>query len=90
MKGTLATLLSGVQVTPFSFAEYCSYRQQGGISRQRPWSEYLYEGEFPAINAIDDDRARHDHLIGILDTVLLKDVAQRLNISTRNPPVAPA
>lgn len=85
MKGTLATLLSGryveIQVLPFSFSEYRSAREEEGLSDRRLWTEYLHAGGFPAMGSISDDIARHDYLTGILDTVLLKDVAQRLNIS---------
>ena len=85
MKGTLATLLSGryveIQVLPFSFSEYRSARERASLSDRRLWTEYLHTGGFPAMEAISDDIARHDYLTGILDTVLLKDVAQRLNIA---------
>lgn len=88
LRGTLATLLSGryveVQVTPFSFAEFCSYHADKPASPRRLWSEYLHTGGFPAMMSIDDEVARHDYLTGILDTVLLKDVAQRLNIANTN------
>lgn len=86
MRGTLATLLSGryieIQVHPLSFAEYYSGRRSDDTSIRRLWSEYLHEGGFPAMRSINDEVARHDYLTGILDTVLLKDVAQRLNISS--------
>ena len=85
MKGTLATLLSGryveIQVLPLSFREFHEARSGDGASTRRIWSEYLHDGGFPAMSAIKDETARHDYLTGILDTVLLKDVAQRLNIS---------
>ena len=88
LRGTLATLLSGryveVQVMPFSFAEFCSCHAGDGASPRRLWSEYLHTGGFPALQSIDDEVARHDYLTGILDTVLLKDVAQRLNIANTN------
>lgn len=88
LRGTLATLLSGryveVQVMPFSFAEFCSCHAGDGASPRRLWSEYLHTGGFPALQSIDDEAARHDYLTGILDTVLLKDVAQRLNIANTN------
>lgn len=88
LRGTLATLLSGryveVQVTPFSFAEFCSYHAEKPTSPRRLWSEYLHTGGFPAMASIDDEVARRDYLTGILDTVLLKDVAQRLNIANTN------
>ena len=85
MRGTLATLLSGryieIQVLPLSFSEFCSNGPLAHESPQRLWSEYLHEGGFPAISSIQDESARHDYLTGILATVLLKDVAQRLKIS---------
>lgn len=84
LRGTLATLLSGryveVQVLPFSFKEYCAARRSEGVSARRLWSDYLHDGGFPAMGSIDDEVARHDYLEGILNTVLLKDVAQRLGV----------
>lgn len=88
LRGTLATLLSGryveVQVMPFSFAEFCSCHAGKLASPRRLFSEYLHTGGFPAMVSIDEEVARHDYLTGILDTVLLKDVAQRLNIANTN------
>lgn len=83
--GRLATLLSGryieVNMLPLSFAEYAS-AFDSGESATRLYSRYIANGSMPATlqfaaNQID----LHDYLMGILNTVLLKDVAQRLNAS---------
>ncbi|MEC4295126.1 ATP-binding protein [Adlercreutzia shanghongiae] len=84
--GTLATLLSGryveVAMTPLSFAEYASATEPGTFSLARIYSRYISQGSFPATTGFaQDSLALHDYLEGILNTVLLKDVAQRLNIA---------
>lgn len=86
LEGTLATLLSGryveVNMMPLSFAEYASAFEEEGISDQRLYSRYIRDGSLPAtISFSDDALALHDYLIGILSTVLLKDVAQRINVA---------
>lgn len=84
--GTLATLLSGryieITMTPLSFAEYVSAMGVGSTSLSRMYSRYISQGSFPAtVDFAQDSLALHDYLEGILNTVLLKDVAQRLNIA---------
>lgn len=84
--GTLATLLSGryieVDMRPLSFSEYASAFEGQDISAQRLYSRYIRDGGFPAtIGLAEDSLALHDYLEGILNTVLLKDVAQRLNVA---------
>lgn len=83
--GSLATLLSGryieINMLPLSFSEYVS-ADKSGSSVQRLYGRYISNGSMPATigfaqNALD----LYDYLEGILNTVLLKDVAQRLNIS---------
>ena len=86
LRGTLATLISGryveVQMLPLSFAEFVSGEADDARSATRAWSDYIHEGGFPAIGQFrHDETAVHDYLEGILSTILLKDVAQRLNIS---------
>lgn len=83
--GTLATLLSGryveIRMTPLSFAEYASVNQSGE-SASRLYSRYISQGSFPATVGLGQDSlALHDYLEGILNTVLFKDVAQRLNVA---------
>ena len=84
LSGTLATLLSGryveVRMLPFSFAEYSRAHSDGGVSTTRLWSSYLHEGSFPAITQLGgNDSLVFDYLDGILNTILVKDVAQRTN-----------
>ncbi len=86
LSGNLATLLSGryveIRMTPFSFAEYRAAREDTGESLQRTWSSYIAEGGMPAtLQLSDDPSSRFDYLDGIISTILLKDVAQRLNIA---------
>lgn len=83
--GTLATLLSGryveISMTPLSFAEYVS-ANTAGESLNRVYSRYISQGSFPAtVGFAQDSLTLHDYLEGILNTVLFKDVAQRLNIA---------
>ena len=84
LSGTLATLLSGryveVRMLPFSFAEYSCAHSDGGASTTRLWSSYLHEGSFPAVTQLGgSDSLVFDYLDGILNTILVKDVAQRTN-----------
>lgn len=84
LSGTLATLLSGryveFKMLPFSFAEYRTARSDEGLTARRLWSEYLYDGSFPAIlQMAGNDALAFDYLDGILNTILIKDVSQRLN-----------
>lgn len=84
--GTLATLLSGryveIPMLPLSFAEYLSVpvgSAAADSSPRRRWSDYLHDGGFPAVSGLNgDDSLVRDYLDGILNTILIKDVAQRV------------
>ncbi len=83
--GTLATLLSGryveIKMMPLSFAEYVS-ANESSESVVRLYSRYISQGSFPATVGFEQGSlSLHDYLEGILNTVLFKDVAQRLNIA---------
>ena len=83
--GTLATLLSGryveVALLPLSFVEYVS-AAVGPLSPMRLYQRYLSRGGFPAaVDFAEDSLVLHDYLEGVLNTVLYKDVIQRLNIA---------
>ena len=85
LEGTLATLLSGryveVKMLPLSFSEFVTAAAPGQ-SPERLYGDYISGGSFPATTGFrDDSLALHDYLEGILNTVLFKDVAQRLNVS---------
>ena len=82
--GTLATLLSGrfveIAMLPLSFAEYCSAYPE--VSPTRAYSTYIATGGLPVASRLEPGSlALHDYLGGILNTVLFKDVAQRLSIA---------
>lgn len=84
LSGTLATLLSGryveVKMLPFSFEEYSLAHADEGATPSRLWSSYLHEGSFPAVAQLGgNDSLVFDYLDGILNTILVKDVAQRTN-----------
>lgn len=85
LSGTLATLLSGryveIRMLPFSFAEYTTaHEDEAGPTRL--WSNFLYDGSFPALTRLGgDDTLTFDYLDGILNTILVKDVAQRTGSS---------
>ncbi len=84
LSGTLATLLSGryveVKMLPLSFAEYAQAHPEDGATPSRLWSNYLHEGSFPAVVQLGgSDSLVFDYLDGILNTILVKDVAQRTN-----------
>ncbi|WP_165060820.1 ATP-binding protein [Adlercreutzia sp. ZJ154] len=85
LEGTLATLLSGryveISMLPLSFSEYVS-TNTSDESLRRLYSRYISQSSFPAtVDFAQDSLALHDYLEGILNTVLFKDVAQRLNIA---------
>lgn len=82
LSGTLATLLSGryveIKMLPFSFAEY-TQAHDNGESQTRQWSNFLHDGSFPALTQLGgNDALTFDYLDGILNTILVKDVAQRV------------
>lgn len=82
LSGELATLLSGryieISMLPLSFAEY--YELVGGDQRDA-WNNYFKNGGFPYTAVIEDEDIRRDYLMGIYNTVLLKDVVARKRIS---------
>jgi len=82
LSGELATLLSGryieISMLPLSFAEY--YEMVGGDKRDA-WNRYFRNGGFPYTAMIEDEDIRRDYLLGIYNTVLLKDVVARKRIS---------
>ncbi|WP_373481533.1 ATP-binding protein [Acetobacterium sp.] len=82
LSGELATLLSGryieISMLPLSFAEY--FELVGGEKRDA-WNNYFKNGGFPYTAFIEDEDIRRDYLMGIYNTVLLKDVVARKRIS---------
>ena len=84
LSGELATLLSGryieIKMLPLSFKEYSSALSDN-ISIDRKFSMYMEEGGFPYLLNIPDEPGKIDYLRGIYNTIVLKDVAQRIKIS---------
>jgi predicted AAA+ superfamily ATPase len=82
LSAELATLLSGryveICMLPLSFAEY--FEWVGGDKRNA-WNAYYRNGGFPYTVAIEDEDIRRDYLMGIYNTVLLKDIVARKRIS---------
>ena len=62
---------------PLSFAEF--YELVGGDKRDA-WKRYFSNGSLPYTAYINDDEILHDYLLGIYNTVLLKDVVERKKI----------
>ena len=52
-----------------------------GGDKRDAWNNYFKNGGFPYAASIDDEDIRRDYLMGIYNTVLLKDVVARKRIS---------
>lgn len=86
LSGELATLLSGryveIKMLPLSFQEYLSAEDNSGVSIERRYVEYLENSSFPyALQLKDQPDHLQDYLQGIMDSIILKDVVARKNIS---------
>jgi predicted AAA+ superfamily ATPase len=82
----LATMLTGRYVTinmmPLSFKEYISADEARANSIDILYSDYLRYSSFPFAIELDHDLHKiKDYLGGIYNTIVLKDVAGRRNIS---------
>lgn len=85
MSGELATLLSGryieVQMLPLSFKEYVSaFTDKKDLTTL--YRQYIENSSFPYVIELDEDKEQiRTYLSGIYNTVILKDVVSRKNIS---------
>jgi predicted AAA+ superfamily ATPase len=85
LSGEIATLLSGryvqLQMLPLSFKEYLSsFADKTDISRK--YRDYLVNSSFPYTLELEGNKELiRDYLSGIYNTVILKDVVARKNIS---------
>jgi predicted AAA+ superfamily ATPase len=85
LSGELATLLSGryveIKMLPLSFKEFLStFEDKTDLARK--FRTYLEHGSFPyVLNLNNDKKLINDYLSGIYNTVILKDVVARKNIS---------
>jgi predicted AAA+ superfamily ATPase len=86
LSSELSTLLSGryveIKMLPFSFKEYCSFWKTDKLtSLDERFNQYLKYGSLPAITTLPQNNTTiNDFLLGIYNTVILKDVVQRNNI----------
>jgi len=82
LSGELATLLSGryieISMLPLSFAEYY---ELVGVDKRDAWNNYYRNGGFPYTAIIKDEDIHRDYLMGIYNTILLKDIVARKRIS---------
>ncbi|MGI6263696.1 MAG: ATP-binding protein [Succiniclasticum sp.] len=82
MSGELATLLSGryveLSMLPLSFAEFVQGSGTEGASLASLYDRYVRQSAFPYALQLHDEAAVLDYLRGIYNTILLKDVLQRL------------
>ncbi|MCL2173966.1 ATP-binding protein [Candidatus Saccharibacteria bacterium] len=85
LSSELATLLSGryieIQMLPLSFAEYLSTFADA-TDQQRCFSDFMTYGGFPYVSKLQHDEPSmiDDYLLGIYNSVILKDVVSRKNI----------
>jgi predicted AAA+ superfamily ATPase len=84
LSGEIATLLSGryieINLLPLSFREYVNAK--GGGELTPLYTRYITEGSFPYILELEGNRNNiNEYLGGIYNTILLKDVMGRKNIS---------
>ena len=90
LSGELSTHLTGrhkpIPLYPFSFAEYCEYKQVDAIRqttqaiafRRAAFDEYLKRGGFPELLTLSDAR---EHVNTLVDNVLKRDIEQRFKIT---------
>lgn len=86
LSSELATFLSGRYVTidmlPFSFAEYCESINDDTKSKKEMFNNYLRYGSFPYVASLgDNENVIYPYIDGIYNTILIKDVAKRMNIT---------
>jgi len=87
LSGELATLLSGryveIEMLPLSFKEYLSAFSDK-IDLPSKYRNYLVNSSFPYTLELEDEEQIRAYLDGIYNTVILKDVVARKNISDVN------
>ncbi|MDR0989844.1 MAG: ATP-binding protein [Propionibacteriaceae bacterium] len=85
LSSDLATLLSGryveLDLLPLSFAEFVSAHPTN-LAKADLFQRYLDSGGFPYVTRLGDDTtAISEYLTGLINTILIKDVAIRQKIS---------
>lgn len=89
LSSELATHLTGryneIRLYPFSFSEYCAYRQldvkglttKSKAALKSAFTEYLIDGGFPELMRVRNKRA---YVQGLIETVITKDIKKRFRI----------
>jgi predicted AAA+ superfamily ATPase len=79
----LATYLSGryveIKIYPLSLLELKDFTEEDNIDQYS--QEYIKYGGFPSVVLAKDDQMKSDMLKGIYNSILLKDVSIRGNIT---------
>jgi predicted AAA+ superfamily ATPase len=90
LSGELATHLTGrhhsINLYPFSFAEFCDYKNvdtqsrttQAIAARWKAFDDYMKIGGFPELQFISDDKEYVDQLV---NNILKRDIEQRFRIN---------
>ena len=86
LSGELATFLSGRYITikmyPLSFKEYVSsLKDTNNTNVEDKFANYITYGAFPYILTCNNNNQIFDYLEGIYNTIIIKDVIQRNNIT---------
>ncbi len=83
LSGELATFLSGryieIKMLPLSFKEYISY--VGETDLQQKYLDYITKSSFPYASNLESQKAIRVYLEGIYNTIIIKDIVTRKNIS---------
>ena len=83
LSGELATLLSGryveIKMLPLSFKEYISYVGESDLIMK--YNKYLVNSSFPYTLNLQAKQEIRAYLEGIYNSIILKDIATRKNIS---------
>ena len=82
LSGELASYLSGryveIKVLPLSFKEFLDFKTYSEDSKiDRYFEEYMQIGSFPSVVLLNNANLVDDVLLGIYDSILLKDVSLR-------------
>lgn len=89
LSGELATHLTGryneIHLFPFSFSEYCQYRQvntqsittKSDADRKRAFMDYIHDGGFPEMQGLRNKRA---YVQSLIEAILRKDIQKRFKI----------
>ena len=88
LSGELATHLSGrtlsFRVMPFSFKEFCVYKQEENCvkSKDELLQEYMTWGGYPLVCKEADENSKAVVLFNIYDSVVLKDIVMRNKVAS--------